>query len=45
MIVLTEQRSLLWFGPGQMPANVEAALKGQWQVVHCPTAEAVAGWW
>ena len=42
MIVLTEQRSLLWFGPGQMPANVEAALSGQWQAVHCPTAQAVS---
>jgi len=43
MITLTEQRRLLWFGPAQMPANVQAALEGRWQVLRCPTAEAVTG--
>ncbi len=41
MTVLTEQHRLLWFGPSFIPANVSAAVNGRWEVVPCPTTQAV----
>ena len=42
MVVLTEKRTLLWVGPNSLPANVAAALSGQWDVCPCAGREAMA---
>ncbi len=41
MVLLAEKRRLLWFGPGEMPANVSAAVEGGWDIATCAHSGAV----
>lgn len=39
MVLLAEKHKLLWFGPGDMPENVLAAIDGGWDVTACDSPQ------
>jgi serine phosphatase RsbU (regulator of sigma subunit) len=43
MVLVAEKLRLLWLGAGEIPANVEAALDGRWDVQRCATDADIAG--